>query len=106
MVPNQWHPMVKATTATMTTITTTCSAGTWRTEIREGNDSQSEALSLSDALYVWGLDTAFHPTIIAAKELVAEVCGTASLILDETDTIADQQEAERDAFGHDGYTRN
>lgn len=66
----------------MTIITTTYRAGSWRTEINEEGDILSVDLPLASALYVWGIEGAFEPSVVAAKELAAHVRGSATLVLE------------------------
>lgn len=66
----------------MTKITTTHRAGSWRTDINEDGDIQSLDLPLASALYVWGIEGEFHPSVVAAKELAANVRGSATLVLE------------------------
>lgn len=66
----------------MTKITTTCSAGNWRTEFDEDGETQAIDLPLTDALYVWGLDGMVKTKVAEAKQLIAELTGSASLTVE------------------------
>lgn len=66
----------------MTKITTTCCAGNWRTEFNEDGDVQSIDLPLTDALHVWGLDGMVKIKVAEAKQLIAELTGSATVTVE------------------------